>query len=148
MWWKRVPQGFDLGYRILPLQGCRKCDFVANAYLADYTASHADGAFSRSVVCCFWEGVLWCVDFRSGVAMLSSVLRSKGAVQVNIEIMRAFVRLRELLATHADLAHRLGELEKRYDKQFAVVFDAIRQLMAPPKEPPREIGYHTLIRKK
>jgi hypothetical protein len=83
-----------------------------------------------------------------GVAMLSSVLRSKRAVQVNIEIMRAFVRLRELLATHADLARRLDELEKKYDKQFAVVFDAIRQLMAPPREPVREIGYHTLIRKK
>jgi len=83
-----------------------------------------------------------------GVAMLSSVLRSKRAVQVNIEIMRAFVRLRELLATHADLARRLDELEKKYDKQFAVVFDAIRQLMVPPKEQKREIGYHTLIRKK
>jgi phage regulator Rha-like protein len=83
-----------------------------------------------------------------GVAMLSSALRSKRAVQVNIEIMRAFVRLRELLATHADLAHRLDELEKKYDKQFAVVFDAIRQLMAPPKVEKREFGYHTLIRKK
>jgi hypothetical protein len=80
--------------------------------------------------------------------MLSSVLRSKRAVQVNIEIMRAFVRLRELLATHADLARRLDELEKKYDKQFSVVFDAIRQMMAPPTEAKREIGYHTLIRKK
>ena len=67
---------------------------------------------------------------------------------MNIEIMRTFVRLRELLATHADLAWRLDELEKKYDKQFAVVFDAIRQLMAPPKEEKREIGYHTLVRKK
>jgi hypothetical protein len=83
-----------------------------------------------------------------GVAMLSSVLRSERAVAVNIEIMRAFVRLREMLASHADLARRLDELEKKYDKQFAVVFDAIRQLMAPPKEQRREIGYHTLIRKK
>jgi len=83
-----------------------------------------------------------------GVAMLSSVLRSKRAVQVNIEIMRTFVRLRELLARHADLARRLDELEKKYDKQFAVVFDAIRQLMTPPKEARREFGYHTLIRKK
>ena len=67
---------------------------------------------------------------------------------MNIEIMRTFVRLRELLATHADLARRLDELEKKYDKQFAVVFDAIRQLMAPPQGEKREIGYHTLIRKK
>jgi hypothetical protein len=83
-----------------------------------------------------------------GVAMLSSVLRSKRAVHVNIEIMRAFVKLRELLATHADLARRLNELEKKYDRQFAAVFDAIRQLMAPSKQEIREIGYHTLIRKK
>ena len=67
-----------------------------------------------------------------GVAMLSSVLRSERAVQVNIEIMRAFVRLRELVATHKDLARKLEALEKRYDAQFKVVFDAIRQLMAPP----------------
>jgi hypothetical protein len=83
-----------------------------------------------------------------GVAMLSSVLRSERAIAVNIEIMRAFVRLREMLASHADLARRLDELEKKYDKQFAVVFDVIRQLMAPLPEKKREIGYHTLIRKK
>jgi hypothetical protein len=83
-----------------------------------------------------------------GVAMLSSVLRSERAVAVNIEIMRAFVRLREMLTSHAELAKRLDHLEKKYDKQFAGVFDAIRQLMAPPTEETREIGYHTLIRKK
>jgi hypothetical protein len=69
-------------------------------------------------------------------------------VAVNIEIMRTFVRLREMLASHADLSRRLDELEKKYQKQFAIVFDAIRQLMAPPNEVKREIGYHTLIRKK
>ena len=78
-----------------------------------------------------------------GVAMLSSVLRSQRAVQVNIEIMRAFVRLRRLLATHADLARKLAELEKKYDAQFRVVFDAIRQLMAPPDPPKRRIGFST-----
>jgi len=67
-----------------------------------------------------------------GVAMLSSVLRSKRAIQVNIAIMRAFVRLREILSTHADLARRLDDLERKYDVQFKVVFDAIRELMAPP----------------
>jgi hypothetical protein len=72
--------------------------------------------------------------------MLSSVLRSERAVQVNIEIMRAFVRLRELVATHKDLARKLEALEKRYDAQFKVVFDAIRELMAPePKK--RKIGF-------
>ncbi|HJW09314.1 MAG TPA: ORF6N domain-containing protein [Holophagaceae bacterium] len=66
-----------------------------------------------------------------GVAMLSSVLRSKRAVQVNIEIMRAFVQLKRMLATHADLARKIESLEQKYDKQFRGVFDAIRELMAP-----------------
>jgi len=76
-----------------------------------------------------------------GVAMLSSVLNSERAVQVNIAIMRAFVRLRELIATNKDLARHLDELEKKYDTQFKVVFDAIRQLMAPPQKPRRSIGF-------
>ena len=76
-----------------------------------------------------------------GVAMLSSVLRSKRAVQVNIEIMRSFVKLRELLATHKDLNRKLAELETKYDDQFKVVFDAIRALMAPPDKPKKKIGF-------
>jgi len=78
-----------------------------------------------------------------GVAMLSSVLRSKRAIQVNIEIMRAFVRLRQILASNKELAKRLDALEKKYDAQFKVVFDAIRQLMVPPeqKSPKRRIGF-------
>ncbi len=78
-----------------------------------------------------------------GVAMLSSVLRSPRAVQVNIAIMRAFVRLREMLLSNADLARKLADLERKYDSQFKVVFDAIRQLMAPPPPAPKpEIGFH------
>ena len=76
-----------------------------------------------------------------GVAMLSSVLRSKRAVRVNIEIMRAFVHLRVLLATHKGLAEKLDQLEKKYDSQFKIVFDAIRQLMQPPEKPKRRIGF-------
>jgi hypothetical protein len=76
-----------------------------------------------------------------GVAMLSSVLRSPCAIAVNVEIMRAFVRLRRMLASNADLARKLTELEQKYDAQFGVVFDAIRQLMAPPEKPPRSIGF-------
>jgi hypothetical protein len=81
--------------------------------------------------------------------MLSSVLHSKQAVQVNIEIMRTFVRLREILASHADLARKLTALEKKYDSQFQAVFDAIRGLMAPPK-PKRKypIGFVPEKRKK
>lgn len=78
-----------------------------------------------------------------GVAMLSSVLRSKRAVQVNVEIMRAFVRLRSLISHNSELARRLSVLESKYDRQFKVVFDAIRELMAPPASPRRRIGFVT-----
>lgn len=77
-----------------------------------------------------------------GVAMLSSVLRSERALQVNIAIMRTFVRLRELLSTHQELARRLKALEQKYDRNFKAVFDAIRMLMAPPEAPRRRIGFH------
>jgi len=76
-----------------------------------------------------------------GVAMLSSVLRSPRAILVNIEIMRAFVRLRQMLASNAEFARRIDELEKKYDAQFKVVFDAIKQLMAPPEPPKRPLGF-------
>jgi hypothetical protein len=76
-----------------------------------------------------------------GVAMLSSVLHSERAIQVNIAIMRAFVRLRRLLATHKELARKLDELERKYDKHFAVVFAAIRKLMARVEPPRRRIGF-------
>jgi phage regulator Rha-like protein len=77
-----------------------------------------------------------------GIAMLSSVLHGRRAAQVNIEIMRAFVKLRELLATHKDLARKLEELERKYDAQFRVVFDAIRRIIQPPDKPKRRIGFH------
>ena len=77
-----------------------------------------------------------------GVAMLSSVLRSERAVQANIQIVRAFVRIRELMLTHKDLARKLEQLEAKYDQQFAVVFDAIRQLLEPPpRKRQRRIGF-------
>ena len=76
-----------------------------------------------------------------GVAMLSGVLNSHRAVQVNIAIMRAFVRMRETMASHRELAKRLNALEKTYDARFRVVFGAIRALMEPPKTPRRRIGF-------
>jgi len=78
-----------------------------------------------------------------GVAMLSSVLHSERAVQVNIEIMRAFVRLRRILASHADLARRLDALEREYDMQFKAIFDAIRELMTPRAPARRAIGFRS-----
>ena len=76
-----------------------------------------------------------------GILMLSSVLNSERAVQVNIEIMRTFVRLRRILASHAELARKLDALEKKYDVQLKVVFDAIRELMRPPEPKRRPIGF-------
>jgi hypothetical protein len=76
-----------------------------------------------------------------GVAMLSGVLRSERAVQVNVEIMRTFVRLRRLAATREDLARKIEDLEEKYDEQFRVVFDALRELMAAPEPSDRPIGF-------
>lgn len=78
-----------------------------------------------------------------GVAMLSSVLRSRRAVEVNVEIMRTFVRLRAMIAGYADLVRRLDALEGRYDQQFRSVFDAIRALIAEETKPRRRIGFHS-----
>lgn len=77
----------------------------------------------------------------NGIAMLSSVLSSKRAIQVNIQIMRTFVKLRELISTHKDLAKKLGELEKKYDSQFQIVFEAIRQILEVEEKPKKKIGY-------
>ena len=76
-----------------------------------------------------------------GILMPSSVLRSDRAIQVNIEIMRAFVKLRQMLASSVELSRRLDELEKKYDRKFRVVFDAIRQLMSPPHPGRKQIGF-------
>ena len=97
------------------------------------------------IVTSSWGGLRRATPYaftEQGVAMLSSVLRSHRAIQVNIEIMRTFVRLRQMLATNADLARKLAALEKKYDAQFKVVFDAIRELMMPPsKRKGRAIGF-------
>jgi hypothetical protein len=82
---------------------------------------------------------------QEGVAMLSGVLRSPRAEQVNIAIMRAFVRLRETLSLHKELAHKLAELERKienHDENIRTLFEAIQQLMTPPEEPHKEIGFH------
>jgi len=81
-----------------------------------------------------------------GVAMLSSVLNSKRAIQVNIAIMRAFVKLREMLSTHKKLAYKMHELEqkiKTHDEDIQSIFEAIRRLMTPSEKPKRKIGFHS-----
>lgn len=95
-----------------------------------------------------WGGLRRALPYaftEQGVAMLSSVLRSKRAVQVNVAIMRAFVSLRRMLAGNESLARKLAELERRlegHDQAIKSLFDAIRELAAPPAKPPREIGFH------
>jgi hypothetical protein len=96
------------------------------------------------IVTSSWGGLRRAAPYaftEQGVAMLSSVLRSRRAILVNVEIMRTFVRLRQMLAAHVDLARKLAALEKKYDTQFKVVFDAIRELMTPPTEKKRPIGF-------
>jgi hypothetical protein len=86
-----------------------------------------------------------CVFTQEGVAMLSGVLNSPRAEQVNIAIMRAFVRLREMLSLHKELAHKLSELERKienHDENIRALFEAIHQLMTPPEQPHKEIGFH------
>ncbi len=103
------------------------------------------------IVISSWGGLRRAAPYaftEQGVAMLSSVLRSTRAVRVNIEIMRTFVRLRQMLASHKDLARRLDELEEKHDVQFKVVFDAIRQLMVPPGPKPRRIGFRVRERQR
>ncbi len=78
---------------------------------------------------------------QEGIAMLSGVLNSGRAIQVNVEIMRTFVKLRQMLASNSELARKLKSLEKKYDEQFAVVFEAIRALMDPPQKKKGEIGF-------
>ena len=77
-----------------------------------------------------------------GALMLANVLNSERAAQTSVMVVRAFVRLRQMLASNAELARKLAALENKYDAQFKVVFDAIRQLMSPPAKPKREIGFH------
>lgn len=77
-----------------------------------------------------------------GVLMLSSVLKSERAIQVNIQIVRTFAKLREMLATHSELRQKIEDMERRYDKQFKVVFDALRKLLTEEEKPKRQIGFH------
>jgi len=102
---------------------------ISQSVICSSTMKHAKNAYA------FTE---------QGVAMLSSVLHSKRAVQVNIEIMRVFVRLREMMATHKELAFKLVELEERlegHDEQIQNIFEAIRQFMTPPEPPRKKIGF-------
>ena len=130
--------------RVLVQAVKRNIERFPEDFMFQLTGEDFDILRSQSVTSSQWGGRRYppYAFTEQGVAMLSSVLRSKKAVNVNIEIMRAFVRLRRLLASHEKLARKLDSLEKKYDSQFKVVFKAIRQLMKPPsKGSKKEIGF-------
>jgi hypothetical protein len=113
-------------------------DFMFQLTLQEFTN------LKSQIVTSSWGGLRRAMPYaftEQGVAMLSGVLNSPRAVKVNIEIMRAFVHLRRMLAANKNLSHRLDEMELKYDNQFKVVFEAIRQLMAPPVKPRCKIGF-------
>ena len=126
---------YDVETRVLNQAVKRNISRFPEDFMFQLNRAEADQLVSQIVIPHkkYFGGSLPYAFTEQGVAMLSSVLNSERAIRVNIEIMRAFVRLRRLLASHADLARKLDALEKKYDAQFKIVFDAIRQLMAPPE---------------
>jgi len=109
--------------------------------LSDEEAENLRSQFATSSTSHGGRRYLPYVFTEQGVAMLSSVLNSERAVQVNIAMMRTFVKLRQMLASNAELARKLAAIEKKYDSQFRMVFDAIRELMRPPEPKKRKIGF-------
>jgi len=112
-------------------------------FMFQLTNQEVNNLRSQSVTSSEWGGRRYppYAFTEHGVIMLSSVLHSPRAIQVNIEVVRTFVRLRRILSRHKDLAEQLKSLEEKYDRKFSVVFEAIRQLMAEPASPTRKIGY-------
>ena len=136
---------YDVEPRVLVQAVKRNINRFPNDFMFQLNANEFTHLKSQFVISS-WGGLRRAAPYaftEQGVAMLSSVLHSHHAVQVNIEIMRAFVRLRQMLASNADLARELTAIEKKYDTQFKVVFDAIRQLMTPPNTPRKQIGFRT-----
>jgi ORF6N domain len=147
---KKVMLSHDLAalYNVAPMRLNEAVKRNIHRFPADFmfalSKQEFDNLKSQSAISS-WGGARRATPYaftEEGVAMLSAVLRSQTAVAVSIQIMRTFVRLRQMLASNADLARQLSDLEKKYDRQFAVVFDAIRQLMAPPEPAARApIGF-------
>jgi len=129
--------------RVLVQAVKRNIDRFPDDFMFQLTKEEYGNLKSRIVISS-WGGSRRATPYaftEQGVAMLSSILRGKRAAHVNIEIMRTFVRLRQLLSSNAGLARKLDNLEKKYDRQFRAVFDAIRELMAPPLPNRRKIGF-------
>jgi hypothetical protein len=134
---------YDVATKVLLQAVKRQIERFPLDFMFQLTKEEFDLLRSQTVTSSQWGGRRYppYAFTEQGVAMLSSVLHSPRAIAVNIEIMRAFIRLRRMLASHADLARKLEALEKKYDTQFKVVFDAIRKLMTPPEPKRRRIGF-------
>jgi len=148
---QRVMVDYDLAAlygvetRALKQAGRRNSDHFPSDFMFELADNEVAAMVSQNVIPGLGKlgGARPMAFTEQGVAMLSSVLRSRRAVQVNIAVVRAFVHLREMLLSNGELARKLADLEQKYDSQFKAVFDAIRQLMAPPSRPPKpEIGFH------
>jgi|SRR5579859_3213140 len=147
---ERVMLSGDLAalYRVAPKVLVQAVKRNRSRFPADFLFQLSKTEFANlksQIVTSSWGGLRRARPYaftEEGVAMLSGVLHSRRAVRVNVAVMRAFVRLRRFLATHATLARKLAELEHRYDGQFRVVFEAIRELMTPPAAARRRIGFH------
>jgi len=134
---------YQVEARVLIQAVKRNLDRFPKDFMFQLTSNEFTNLKSQIVISS-WGGLRRSTPYaftEQGVAMLSSILRSKRAIQVNVEIMRAFVRLRKMLASHVELARKLASLERKYDAQFKVVFDAIRQLMAPSQPAKKKIGF-------
>ena len=121
----------------------RNSDRFPDDFMFQLTQAEFDDLKSQ-IVTSSWGGMRRALPYafsEQGIAMLSSALRSRKAIQVNIEVMRAFVRLREMAYSNAELSRKLEDLEKKYDKQFKIVFDAIRQLIIPITPKRKAIGF-------
>jgi len=134
---------YDVETRVLNQAVKRNISRFPEDFMFQLNTPEAEQLVSRNVIPHkkYFGGSLPYAFTEQGVAMLSSVLNSERAIKVNIEIMRAFVKLRQILASNKELAKKLDELEKKYDAQFKIVFDAIRQLMASPEPKKRPIGF-------
>ena len=139
---------YDVETRVLNQAVKRNIERFPNDFMFQLSDSEADMMVSQNVIPSkkYFGGHLPYVFTEQGVAMLSGVLNSDRAIQVNIAIMRVFVRLRGLIESNKELARKLNQLElkvERHDDEIKAIFDAIRQLMAPPEKPARKIGFKT-----
>ncbi len=134
---------YDVETRVLIQAVKRNKNRFPDDFMFQLSANELRILRSQSVISSEWGGRRYppYAFTEQGVAMLSSIINSERAIQVNIEIVRTFVRLRRLLDTHTALARKLDELEQKYDGQFQVVFEAIRQLMTPTEKDKRRIGF-------